>query len=310
MEVELKLLSTGLLSVDRTALSLEQVEYWLAHYKEHQKLPLIYVSKYGRFARYRLRTGCEVVVAAETLRLDALWVLVLPAGPVPFDLEHVQSEAAGVLNEASIHSEAKEKIQQAQAFSDALASGLSQQAIATQYRVSRSYVNNTLQLAKLPKDIHHAFLMGQISSSQARILSYEKDAGRQRELLHWVSQETVSARALERAVYHKSDVPMERVVLSQLENRLSEHWQCPVQLKSQEGQGVLVTARPHIEQITQIMEGLRSMKALKDLTWKQNSKSQCVVLSFIIPSQGAFTQWVNQLGVSDASELGDLYVTE
>jgi biotin operon repressor len=265
--------------------------------------PLVLVSSMGSRRRYRVRSDISVIYAAKALDVLGLWCLIVPLGPIPFRFgdaeEQIDVEKSSDRNRPQFKT-----LQQGLAFRRAHESGLSQHQIAKQFGVTRSYVNNAIQLTKLGLEVKSAFLKGHLTASQARILSYEKDIGRQEELIKWIQDDTVSVRELERAVYRKNDVRLEKLLTKAISNRLAERWGCQVSVISS-GQGVRVTARPHTDFISNILNDLHHASELSDLKWSSNVSARSTrEISCILPSEEIFSAWLMALRITDLDDLG------
>lgn len=303
MDAELKYLPLEVLSVDRTSVDGGRLQRHIVEYEATGQLPLVYVTAQGQLKRYRVKGEAEAVVAAQHLQLTAVWVLVLPAGPLPFMLPGqaqrvVSSDVPHVIN-----AQAKDKLEEAQTFLSAVSGGSSQQAVAKQFGVSRSYVNNALQLTKLGTDAEAAFLRGAITASQARILSYEKDEDRQAKLLTWLISEQVSARALERAIYAKTDIKTETLQLAHLSRGLSNRWGCPTHLKMDE-QGLVVLANPLKAQLATIIADVSVLDIVSELSWQEQGHAAQTAITFRVSDNAAFSAWIENLRLTDTHDLG------
>lgn len=304
MDAELKYLPLEVLSVDRASIDAQNLQQHIANYAETNLLPLIYVSAQGQLKRYRVRSQPEPVVAAEHLKLSAVWALVLPTGALPFALpDSIIDAPAHQSTPDGVDASAQSKLDEAQTFLAAINDGSSQLAIAKQFGVSRSYVNNALQLTKLVPEARAVFLRGQITASQARILSYEKDALRQEKLLAWLKAEKVSARALERAIYDKTDIKTETIQLAHLARSLSTRWGCPTDLKIDE-RGLLVQANPLKAQLPSIVADVSALDIVSGLSWQDQGQSAQAALTFRVSDNAAFSAWIENLRLTDAHDLG------
>jgi transposase len=305
MNAELKYLPIELLSIDKTKLDYDLLQSVLKTYDQHERLPLVCAMASGVLRRYRVMARSEVVLAAQQLKCDAIWVLVLPQQDLPFLIDGPSSnqdlptETTGTLGNAI----AQQKMEEALSFQQALSQGSSQQAVAKTFGVSRSYVNNALQLTKLSPLLESAFLNGDITPSQARILSYEKDLERQRILLQWCSTESVSARKLERAIYHKTDLKTEAIQLRYLASQLSQRWGCPVIFTMSE-QGLQVQANPLKVQLSTVIADVSALDIVSNLAWHEQGKAAQLQLSFTVRDSQAFSAWIEDLRLSDAHDLG------
>jgi transcriptional regulator with XRE-family HTH domain len=304
MDVELKYLPPEILSVEHSKVVSSALQACLTTYERTQRLPLIFASPSGTLKRYRVRAQHHVAAAAKHLKLDAVWVLVLPQHELPFDcIQENFGPAVAHESEERPTDEPLHKLEEASNYAKAIRRGLSQQAVAKQFGVSRSYVNNALQLTKLDHMAKEAFLSGALSVSQARILSYEKDAERQNKLLAWATKHKVSARALERAIYQKTDITTEDIQLSHLSSRLSERWSSPVTLKMRD-QGLTVQANPHKDQLNFLLADLAALDMITDLSWREQGSGIQVMLSFRVIDNAAFSAWLEKLRLTDADDLG------
>lgn len=315
MDASLKYLPPELLSVDRAASDVRRLQQLMIEYEKTNALPLVYASPLGQLKRYRVRGQPEAALAAKHLKLNAIWVLVLPQGPLPFllpapidDNEPVPPQDSVTVLE-QLHTAPtsittpRQKLDEAMLFQASSKRGSSQQAIAKQFGVSRSYVNNALQLIKLTEQAQQAFLEGRITSSQARILSYEKNASRQLDLLAWLRREKVSARALERAIYAKVDICTEGIELDHLGRRLSARWGCATELHV-DAQGLIVQANPLKAQLTSIIADVSALDMVCELSWQDHGEMSQSPLRFRVTDEQAFSTWIENLRLTDTYDLG------
>ena len=215
----------------RTQFDDQAIETLAASLKEQGAIQPILVRQVG--GQYELVAGERRVRAARAAGLESLPAIVR-------DLS--DDEAATVTLIENIQREDLNPIDEAQALRG-LADRLNQthEQVAERVGRARATVTNLIRLLELCPEVQQLVRDGKISMGHARVL-VPLPANRQKKLAQAILDEDLSVRATERRTKKtkSSSTPEPDPDLTRLQQRLSDHLGCPVNLRSGRKGGSLV----------------------------------------------------------------------